>query len=124
MKMRKALGLIAVASVALAVWLSQVLAEDAAVPNLVGTWTGPLKVLRAKGIGKGTLTIRVTDQCGALFKAEKAWETPGTVGKVGSKVAPQLSTAPVFCGHFRANRPSVEAIEGRPNPSKAARGPL
>ena len=122
--MRKALGLIAVASVALAVWLSQVLAEDAAVPNLVGTWTGPLKVLRAKGIGKGTLTIRVTDQCGALFKAEKAWETPGTVGKVGSKVAPQLSTAPVFCGHFRANRPSVEAIEGRPNPSKAARGPL
>jgi hypothetical protein len=83
--MRKALGLIAVASVALAVWLSQVLAEDAAVPNLVGTWTGPLKVLRAKGIGKGTLTIRVTDQDGALFKAEKAWETPGTVGKVGSK---------------------------------------
>ena len=122
--MRKALGLIAVASVALAVWLSQVLAEDAAVPNLVGTWTGPLKVLRAKGIGKGTLTIRVTDQDGALFKAEKAWETPGTVGKVGSKVTPQLSTAPVFCGHFRANRPSVEAIEGRPNPSKAARGPL
>jgi len=124
--MRKALGLIAVASVALAVWLSpgQVLAEDAAVHNLVGTWTGPLKVLRAKGIGKGTLTIRVTDQDGALFKAEKAWETPGTVGKVGSKVAPQLSTAPVFCGHFRANRPSVEAIEGRPNPSKAARGPL
>lgn len=122
--MRKALGLIAVASVALAVWLSQVLAEDAAVPNLVGTWTGPLKVLRAKGIGKGTLTIRVTDQDGALFKAEKAWETPGTVGKVGSKVAPQLSTAPVFCGHFRANRPSVEGIEGRPNPSKAARGPL
>jgi hypothetical protein len=49
MKMGKALGLIAVASVALAVWLSQVLAEDAAVPNLVGTWTGPLKVLRAKG---------------------------------------------------------------------------
>jgi hypothetical protein len=83
--MRKALGLIAVASVALAVWLSQVLAEDAAVPNLVGTWTGPLKVLRAKGIGKGTLTIRVTDQDGALFKAEKAWETPGTVGKIGSK---------------------------------------
>ena len=122
--MRKALGLIAVASVALAVWLSQVLAEDAAVPNLVGTWTGPLKVLRAKGIGKGTHTIRVTDQDAALFKAEKAWETPGTVGKVGSKVAPQLSTAPVFCGHFRANRPSVEAIEGRPNPSKAARGPL
>jgi len=122
--MGKALGLIAVASVALAVWLSQVLAEDAAVPNLVGTWTGPLKVLRAKGIGKGTLTIRVTDQDGALFKAEKAWETPGTVGKVGSKVAPQLSTAPVFCGHFRANRPSVEAIEGRPNPSKAAREPL
>jgi len=124
--MRKALGLIAVASVALAVWLSpgQVLAEDAAVHNLVGTWTGPLKVLRAKGIGKGTLTIRVTDQDGALFKAENAWETPGTVGKVGSKVAPQLSTAPVFCGHFRANRPSVEAIEGRPNPSKAARGPL
>ena len=71
--MRKALGLIAVASVALAVWLSQVLAEDAAVHNLVGTWTGPLKVLRAKGIGKGTLTIRVTDQDGALFKAEKAW---------------------------------------------------
>jgi len=27
----------------------------------------------------------VTDQDGALFKAEKAWETPGTVGKVGSK---------------------------------------
>jgi len=83
MKMRKALGLIAVASVALAVWLSpgQVLAEDAA----VGTWTGPLKVLRAKGIGKGTLTIRVTDQDGALFKAENAWETPGTVGKVGSR---------------------------------------
>ena len=78
--MRKALGLIAVASVALAVWLSpgQVLAEDAAVHNLVGTWTGPLKVLRAKGIGKGTLTIRVTDQDGALFTAEKAWETPGT----------------------------------------------
>ena len=85
--MRKALGLIAVASVALAVWLSpgQVLAEDAAVHNLVGTWTGPLKVLRAKGIGKGTLTIRVTDQDGALFKAENAWETPGTVGKVGSR---------------------------------------
>jgi len=41
--------------------------------------------LRAKGIGKGTLTIRVTDQDGALFKAEKAWETPGTVGKIGSK---------------------------------------
>ena len=121
--MRKALGLIAVASVALAVWLSQVLAEDAAVPNLVGT---PVlsRSCERKGIGKDTLTIRVTDQDGALFKAEKAWETPGTVGKVGSKVAPQLSTAPVFCGHFRANRPSVEAIEGRPNPSKAARGPL
>jgi hypothetical protein len=85
--MRKALGLVAVAAVAVAVWFGQdpVLAEDAAVPNLVGTWIGPLKVLRAKGIGKGTLTIRVTEQDGALFKAEKSWETPGTAGKVGSK---------------------------------------
>jgi hypothetical protein len=33
--------------------------------------------LRAKGIGKGTHTIRVTDQDGALFKAEKAWGDAG-----------------------------------------------
>jgi hypothetical protein len=82
--MRKGLGLVAVA---LAVWLAQgpVLAEDASVSNLVGIWTGPLKVLRAKGIGKGTLTIRVLEQDGALFKAEKSWETPGTAGNVGGK---------------------------------------
>jgi hypothetical protein len=41
--------------------------------------------LRAKGIGKGTFTIRVTEQDGALFKAEKSWETPGTADKVGNK---------------------------------------
>jgi hypothetical protein len=47
---------------------------------------GPaLKVMRAKGIGEGTLTLRVLKQEGPLFKAEKSWETPGTAGKVGSK---------------------------------------
>jgi hypothetical protein len=107
--MRKALGLIAVASVALAVWLSpgQVLAEDAAVPNLVGTWTGPLKVLRAKGMGKGTLTIRVTDQDGALFKAEKAWETPGTVGKVGSKEVEKATEPLAGVIDFNGKRASI-----------------
>ena len=42
-------------------------------------------MLRAKGIGKGSITIRVTEQDSALFKAEKSWETPGTAGHVGGK---------------------------------------
>jgi len=129
--MRKALGLIAVASVALAVWLSpgQVLAEDAAVHNLVGTWTGPLKVLRAKGIGKGTLTIRVTDQDGALFKAENAWETPGTVGKVGSREV-ERATEPLagvidFMGRAsispsRAIMASTPGVSPRPTRSSSS----
>jgi hypothetical protein len=84
--MSNALSLITVALV-LGVWLGhgQVLAEDASVPDLVGTWTGPLKVMRAKGIGEGTLTLRVLKQEGPLFNAEKSWETPGTAGKVGGK---------------------------------------
>ena len=81
---------------ALAVWLSQVLAEEAAVPNLVGTWTGPLKVLRAKGIGKDTLTIRVTDQDGALFKAEKAWETRAPSAKSAARLLRNYQQPPFF----------------------------
>jgi hypothetical protein len=59
--------------------------DSAQVPNLVGTWTGPFKVLRAGGIGEGTLTLRVTKQDGPLFKAEKTWDTPGAEGYVGDK---------------------------------------
>jgi hypothetical protein len=80
--MKKVLALCALA---LSAWLAHApaMAEDAktaaAAPDLVGTWTGPLK-----GIGEGTLTLRVLKQDGPLFRAEKSWETPGTTGKVGS----------------------------------------
>ena len=64
--MRKALAL----SIALGVGLGlgQVMAEDAQtqVPNLVGTWTSPVKLkwMRAKGNAEGSLTLRVLDQDG------------------------------------------------------------
>jgi hypothetical protein len=74
---------------ALALGPGPVLAEDAAVPDLVGTWSGPFKVLRAGGIGEGTLTLRVTKQDGPLFKAEKTWDTPGAEGYVGDKAVEQ-----------------------------------
>jgi hypothetical protein len=66
--------------------------QDAAqVPNLVGTWSGPFKVLRAGGIGEGTLTLSVTKQDGPLFKAEKTWDTPGAEGYVGDKAVEQAT---------------------------------
>jgi hypothetical protein len=85
--MRKALAL----SIALGVGLGlgQVMAEDAQtqVPNLVGTWTSPVKLkwMRAKGTAEGSLTLRVLDQDGPLLKLEKSWETPGAAGNVGGK---------------------------------------
>ena len=85
--MKKVLGLFALA---LSVWLGQgqVMAEDAKtapIPDLVGTWTGPFKVMRAKGVGEGSLTLRVLEQDGPLLKLEKSWETPGVAGNVGGK---------------------------------------
>jgi hypothetical protein len=85
--MKKALGLFALAA---SVWLGHghALAADAApapVPDLVGTWAGPYKAMRAKGIAQGTLELRVLSQDGALFKAEKTWETPGLPGHIGDK---------------------------------------
>jgi hypothetical protein len=85
--MRKALALSIVLSVGLG--LGQVMAEDAQtqVPNLVGTWTSPVKMkwMRAKGTAEGSLTLRVLDQDGPLLKLEKSWETPGAAGNVGGK---------------------------------------
>ena len=85
--MRKALALSIVLSVGLG--LGQVMAEDAQtqVPNLVGTWTSPVKLkwMRAKGTAEGSLTLRVLDQDGPLLKLEKSWETPGAAGNVGGK---------------------------------------
>ena len=82
--MKHALGLCAVA---LGAWFVQaeVMAEDANVPNLVGTWTGPFKAMREHGIADGTLTLRVTEQDGPLLKAEKSWKSPGVPGDVGGK---------------------------------------
>jgi hypothetical protein len=83
---------------AIGLWLGQVAVaasaaeQDAAkVPDLVGTWSGPFKVLRAGGIGEGTLTVRVTKQDGPLFKAEKTWDTPGAEGYVGDKAVEQAT---------------------------------
>jgi hypothetical protein len=69
--------------------------QDAAkVPDLTGTWSGPFKVLRAGGMGEGTLTLRVTEQDGPLFRAEKTWDTPGAEGYVGDK-AVEKATEPL-----------------------------
>lgn len=78
---------LALAALALGLMLGQhqAFAEDAKVPELTGTWSGPFKVIRESGIGEGTFTLRVTEQTGPLLKGEKSWETPGTEGNVGGK---------------------------------------
>jgi hypothetical protein len=84
------MALTALTALAASLWLGagSSLAADAdttQVPNLVGTWSGPFKVLRENGIAEGTLTLRVTKQDGPLFNAEKTWNTPGAEGYVGDK---------------------------------------
>jgi len=65
-------------------------AETAAfpAPDLVGTWTGSAKRLRAEGGAEGPIQLRVTEQDGALFRAEKTWKINpgGTPGSVGGKL--------------------------------------
>ena len=88
--MKHALGLCALA---LCAWLAhaEAMAEDANVPNLVGTWTGPFKAMREHGIADGSLTLRVTEQAGPLLKAEKSWKSPGVPGDVGGKEVEQAT---------------------------------
>jgi hypothetical protein len=57
-------------------------------PDLVGTWTGSAKRLRGDGGAEGPIEIRVTEQDGPLFRAEKSWKlnAGGTPGSVGGKL--------------------------------------
>jgi hypothetical protein len=90
--MKHALGLFAVV---LSTWLAhgEALAEDAnaAVPNLVGTWTGPFKAMRETAVADGSLTLRVLEQDGPLLKAEKSWKSPGVPGDVGGKAVEEAT---------------------------------
>ena len=80
--MRKALALSIVLSVGLG--LGQVMAEDAQtqVPNLVGTWTSPVKLkwMRSKGTAEGSLTLRVLDPDGTDITFRSALDPAGVVG--------------------------------------------
>ena len=80
-------NLLALLALAAGLWLGPipVLAEDAAAPDLKGTWTGPFTAQRWKGRADGVLTLNVLDQEGSSLKAEKFWETPGKPGNVGGK---------------------------------------
>ncbi len=93
--MKPVLGLMAIA---LTAWLAlgEAMAEDAdaAVPNLVGTWTGTFKAMREQKVAGGTLTLRVLEQDGPLLRAEKSWESPGVPGDVGGK-AVEKATEPL-----------------------------
>ena len=104
--MRKALALSIALSVGLG--LGQVMAEDAQtqVPNLVGTWTSPVKLkwMRAKGTAEGSLTLRVLDQDGPLLKLEKSRETPGAAGNVGGKDVEKATETMVGVVDFRREK--------------------
>ena len=64
-------------------------ANEAAVPNLVGTWTGPFKAMREKEVADGSL--RVLEQDGPLLKAEKSWESMGAAGNVGGNAVKEAT---------------------------------
>ena len=58
------------------------------VPDLIGAWTGPYKVIRSNGGAEGVLTLRVTEQEGPLLRLEKSWEVApgGAPGDVGGEL--------------------------------------
>jgi hypothetical protein len=88
--MKKIVQLLAAASIALICQAPAMAAEGRPVPlpDLVGTWTGSFKLLRWTGGGEATLELRVLEQDGELFRAEKSWEIApgGTPGSVGGKL--------------------------------------
>lgn len=57
------------------------LAQD--IPDVVGTWSGTLKLMHHTGPAEQTLQFKVLSQDGPLLKGEKAWRidsgTPGDV---------------------------------------------
>lgn len=63
------------------------IAQDA-VPNLLGTWTGPYKLIRWNGGAEGQMEFRFIEQDGPLLKVEKAWaiKPGGTPGGVGGQL--------------------------------------
>ena len=86
-------GIVRLFAVALVAWFCQapLLAQAVGtppVPNLVGTWTGTFKLIRWSGGAEATIELRVLEQDGPLFKAEKTWELApgGTPGSVGGKL--------------------------------------
>ncbi len=55
------------------------------VPDLLGKWTGPYRVIRSNGFAEGVLELQVIEQQGPLLKVTKAWAlapggAPGDVG--------------------------------------------
>ena len=107
--MKPVLGLMAIA---LSVWLAhgEAMAEDANVPNLVGTWTGPFTAMREKGVADGSLTLRVVEQDGPLLRAEKSWESPGVPGDVGGKAVEEATEPLVGVVDFDGEQLSEKAL--------------
>jgi len=62
-------------------------AGQAAVPNVVGTWTGEFKLLHGTGPAEQALELKVLEQDGPLIKGEKHWriKSGGTAGNVAGQ---------------------------------------
>jgi hypothetical protein len=49
-------------------------ADDAAIPNLKGTWTGEYEAYFYKGTTKARMTLEITEQTGAGFRGFNNWQ--------------------------------------------------
>jgi hypothetical protein len=78
----------------LLVW-APALAQDGALPNLVGTWRGERTTYFKEGQRQATEELRIMEQNGAYFRATKIWEhvekDSEPMGHVGERGVHQAS---------------------------------
>jgi hypothetical protein len=60
---------------------------QAAVPNVVGTWSGEFKLIHWTGPAEQALELQILEQDGPLVKGEKRWQIKpgGTAGNVAGQ---------------------------------------
>jgi hypothetical protein len=85
--MKTRLGMIVLLSLICLANLSVARADDPAVQNVVGTWTGEFKLIHWTGPAEQVLELQVVEQDGPLIKGEKRWQIKpgGTAGNVAGK---------------------------------------